>query len=151
MSKTVLIQFLVLFILYPPYPPTNPRHFGLSKCSFIILIYISFDFSNKDYFHTLAKSFQNHCPFLPVNPILKKNTIQMFCFDFGKGQAVWITLKGFWREQDDSFFGICLTGYCDQSQCFLTLANFRVTCVSRATLSSSFSFGLRKINGENLT
>lgn len=68
MSKTVWFNSL-FFSFYIP-PPT--RHLGLDKCSFIIFICTNFDFASKEYFHTLAPNFQNHHPFLLVNPILKK-------------------------------------------------------------------------------
>lgn len=77
-SKIVLIQFLVLFVLYP-YPCLKAPLTGSILIQ--ILICISFGFANREYFHTSPQSFQNHCPFLLVNPIFEK-PIQMFCFDF---------------------------------------------------------------------
>lgn len=55
------------------------------------------------------------------------------------------------EEQDHSFLWIFTTSYFVQIQCFVTLPNFRVTCIAGAMLSSSFSLKPRKINGEKLT
>ena len=114
---------------------------------------IVFGFANREYFRALPWSFQNHCLFLMVNQFWKTS---VRCSDFRN--SLWETLgcwdyfKGFCsREQDNSFLGVFLSSYFDQNQCFLTLPNFRVTCISRAPLSSSCSLGPRKINGEKLT
>lgn len=111
-----MTQFFILFILIPSPHPESPW------IGYMFIhnphMHMLFDFANRIFLYFAPKFSES---FLFVNPILKnrfKCSVLILEIHFGKGQAVWITLKVCSKEQDNSFSGVLLTSYFDQSQHF---------------------------------